>query len=93
MLTEKEVLAEFRRIGIKEPALLRDHLMDFAEYVEKNYAVKILKSKEIKSKEDRSNARKKEEVFGNRVPICRILIPLFIAARVKTSAEDRRKGK
>jgi hypothetical protein len=92
-LTENEVLAEFRRIGIKEPSLLREHLTEFAEYIGKNYDMKILKSQGNKAKEEGSSERKMEKGAGSRFPICRILIPLFIAARAKTSTGDGREGK
>jgi hypothetical protein len=35
MLTECEVLAELRRIGVKDPSLLRKYLRDFEKYMEK----------------------------------------------------------
>ncbi len=41
MLTRREVLNELRRIGIKEPSLLREYLEDFEHYMEVSYGLKI----------------------------------------------------
>jgi hypothetical protein len=43
MLTEREVLAELERMGIKEPSLVRNSLREFEEYMEINYGVKVIK--------------------------------------------------
>jgi hypothetical protein len=43
MLTEREVLAELRRIGIKEPFLVKNYLGEFEEYMAINYGEKIIK--------------------------------------------------
>ncbi len=41
MLTRREVLNELRRIGIKEPSLLKEYLEDFEHYMEVSYGVKV----------------------------------------------------
>ena len=41
MLTRREVLNELRRIGIKEPSLLKAYLEDFEHYMEISYGLKI----------------------------------------------------
>ena len=37
MLTRQEILRELRRIGVKEPSMLKTHLQDFEHYMEINY--------------------------------------------------------
>ncbi len=41
MLTRREVLKELRRIGIKEPSLLKEYLEDFEHYLEVNHGLRI----------------------------------------------------
>ena len=41
MLTRREVLDELRRIGIKEPSLLKEHLEEFEHYMELSHGLKI----------------------------------------------------
>ena len=41
MLTRREVLNELRRIGIREPSLLKEYLEDFEHYMETSYGLKI----------------------------------------------------
>ena len=41
MLTRREVLAQMKKIGAKEPALRKIYLRDFEKYMEKNYGLKI----------------------------------------------------
>jgi hypothetical protein len=41
MLTRREVLNELRRIGIKEPSLLKEYLEDFEHYMETTNGVKV----------------------------------------------------
>jgi len=41
MLSRREVLNELRRIGIKEPSLLKEYLEDFEHYLEINYGLRI----------------------------------------------------
>jgi hypothetical protein len=41
MLTRREVLNELRRIGIKDPPLLKEYLEDFEHYLETSYGLKI----------------------------------------------------
>ena len=41
MLTRREVLNELRRIGIKEPSLLKEYLEDFEHYMETTNGLKI----------------------------------------------------
>ena len=37
MLTRHEILSELRRIGVKEPSMLKTYLKDFEHYMEINY--------------------------------------------------------
>jgi len=37
MLTRQEILRELRRIGVKEPSLLKTYLQDFEHYMEINH--------------------------------------------------------
>ena len=41
MLTRQEILRELRRIGVKEPSLLKKYLKDFEHYMEISYGLKI----------------------------------------------------
>jgi len=41
MLTRREVLNELRRIGIKEPFLIKEYLEDYEHYLEINYGLRI----------------------------------------------------
>jgi hypothetical protein len=45
MLTRSDVLKELRRIGVKEPGLLKAYLRDFENYMAFHYDLKIIKSK------------------------------------------------
>jgi hypothetical protein len=51
MLTRREVLSELRRIGIKEPSLLKKYLEDFEHYVAINHGLKIA-SMRVESEEE-----------------------------------------
>jgi hypothetical protein len=41
MLTRREVLAQLKRIGVKDPSLRKIYLLDFEKYMEMNYGMKI----------------------------------------------------
>ena len=41
MLTRHEILRELRRIGVKEPSLLKKYLKDFEHYMEINYGLEF----------------------------------------------------
>jgi hypothetical protein len=45
MLTRSDVLKELRRIGVKEPGLLKAYLRDFENYMAFHYDLKIIKNK------------------------------------------------
>ena len=45
MLTRQEILRELRRIGVKEPSLLKTYLKDFEHYMEINYGSEFDKRK------------------------------------------------
>jgi hypothetical protein len=53
MLNRREILAQLKRIGVKEPALRKIYLRDFEKYMEINYGLKIGKEEKfrLKSKE------------------------------------------
>jgi hypothetical protein len=93
MLTECEVLAELRRIGVKDPSLLRKYLGDFEKYMEKNHGMKVLRSNENKSKGKKWTEREREKFSPNRFPICKILIPVFVATQIKMRAEEKTEEK
>ncbi len=46
MLTRYEILTELRRVGVKEPCLLKAYLRDFENYIGTHYGLKIVKAKE-----------------------------------------------
>jgi phage terminase small subunit len=46
MLTRREVLNELRRIGVKDPALLKKYCDDFEHYMEINNGLKIATRRE-----------------------------------------------
>jgi len=46
MLTRREILSELRRLGIKEPSLLKTFFEDFEHYMEINYGLRVVKSNE-----------------------------------------------
>jgi hypothetical protein len=41
MLTRQEILRELRRIGVKEPSMLKTYLQDFEHYMELNYGSEL----------------------------------------------------
>lgn len=45
MLTRYEILKELRRMGVKEPSLLKAYLRDFENYIGNHYGLKIVKTK------------------------------------------------
>ena len=45
MLTRREILSELRRIGIKEPSILKIYLKDFELYMQVNYGSSFGKMK------------------------------------------------
>ncbi len=45
MLTEREILNELRRIGIKDPSSLKNYSREFEQYMAVNYAMKIIKER------------------------------------------------
>jgi len=55
MLTRHEVLMELRRMGVKEPSLLKSYLRDFENYMSTRYGLRIVKTKK------RSNNPRKDK--------------------------------
>ena len=49
MLTERDVIAELERIGIKEPSLVRKILVEFEEYMKINYGMQMIKEEKGKT--------------------------------------------
>jgi hypothetical protein len=43
MLSRREVLIELKKLGVKEPSLLKAYLRDFEQYMKKNYGMEIIK--------------------------------------------------
>lgn len=58
MLTQREVFSELRRIGVKEPRLLKEYLEDYEYYMEINYGLKIATTR----------AESEEEIFKKISP-------------------------
>jgi hypothetical protein len=52
MLTRREVLAQLKRIGVKDPSLRKIYLQDFEKYMEMNYGLKIGKEEKIRLKRE-----------------------------------------
>ncbi len=50
MLTRKEIVNQLKRLGIKEPSLVKICLADFENYMERNYGLKIVRTRKIKKK-------------------------------------------
>ncbi len=57
MLTRLEVLSELRRVGIKEPSLLKKYLEDFEHYMRINHGLKIAATR----------AESEEEIFKEKI--------------------------
>jgi len=51
MLTQAEVLSALRRLGVKEPFLLKKYLEEFEHYMEINYGLKIATTRPESEKE------------------------------------------
>jgi hypothetical protein len=45
MLTRREVLAEFKRLGMETSSSLKNSLRDFEKYMESNHGVEIVKTR------------------------------------------------
>jgi hypothetical protein len=45
MLTRHDILKELRRMGVKDPSLLKAYLRDFENYIGTHYGLKIVKTK------------------------------------------------
>jgi len=45
MLTRYEILKELKRMGVKEPCLLKAYLRDFENYIGTHYGLEIVKRK------------------------------------------------
>lgn len=50
MLTRREILIQLRKLGVKEPSLLKAYLRDFENYMKTNYGLDILKEESDESK-------------------------------------------
>ena len=50
MLTRREVLAQLKRIGVKDPSLRKIYLQDFEKYMEMNYGLKFGQEEKIRLK-------------------------------------------
>jgi hypothetical protein len=50
MLTRREVLAQLKRIGVKDPSLRKIYLQDFEKYIGMNYGLKIRQKEKIRLK-------------------------------------------
>lgn len=44
MLTQHEVLRELKRIGVRDPSLLKIYLKDFEKYMQIHHRIKIVKT-------------------------------------------------
>ena len=45
MLTRHDILKELRRMGVKDPSLLKAYLRDFENYIGAHYGLKIVRTK------------------------------------------------
>ena len=59
MLTRHEILRELRRIGVKEPSMLKTYLEDFEHYMRTNHGLKIATTK----------AEAEEGIFKKKSPL------------------------
>jgi hypothetical protein len=59
MLTRHEILSELRRIGVKEPSMLKIYFKDFENYLRTNHGLKITTTK----------AESGEEIFKKNSPL------------------------
>lgn len=50
MLTRREILDQLKRMGVKEPSLLKIYLKDFENYMQINYGLKIVTTRKTKKK-------------------------------------------
>ena len=50
MLTRREVLAQLKRIGVKDPSVRKIYLQNFEKYMEMNYGLKIGQEGKIRLK-------------------------------------------
>ncbi len=66
MLTRREVLNELKRIGVKDPSLLKIYLKDFEEYMERNYSLNIMKMGEDSRKNGKKTKKRGELWFSKR---------------------------
>ena len=48
MLSRRDILIQLKRLGVKEPSLLKAYLRDFEQYMKKNYGLEIIKKNESK---------------------------------------------
>ena len=53
MLTRREIIAQLKRIGVREPSLRKIYLRDFEKYMEINYGLKIEKEEKIHLKREK----------------------------------------
>jgi hypothetical protein len=52
MLTRREVMAQLKRIDVKEPSLRKIFIRDFEKYMEINYGLKMGKAEKIRLKRE-----------------------------------------
>ena len=64
MLIRLEVLSELRRVGIKEPSLLKKYLEDFEHYMKINHGLKI-----AAAGADAEDGKFRREVFEKISPL------------------------
>ncbi len=50
MLTRREVLAQLKRIGVKDPSLRKIYLQDFEKYIGMDYGLKIRQKRKNRGK-------------------------------------------
>jgi hypothetical protein len=47
MLTRREVLLQFKRVGVTEASQLKNYLRDFEKYMAENHGVLVTRTKKI----------------------------------------------
>jgi len=52
MLTRREVIAQLKRTGVRDPSLRKIYLRDFEKYMEINFGLKIGREEKIQLKRE-----------------------------------------
>lgn len=47
MITRREILLQFKRVGVTDASQLKNHLRDFEKYMAVNHGIAVMKTKKI----------------------------------------------